>query len=214
MKTGILVAMEQEYSALKGSGLPDSAGLCCSRSGIGKVNAACSAERMILTDHPDIIINSGLAGGMVPGMHTGDLVIATRTAYHDVWCGEGNLPGQVQGMPVFFEADSSLEATAGKVSESLGIKTWRGLVTTGDQFFISLEEDARIRAMYPEVLACDMESAAIAQVCHLHGIPFLSFRIISDVHTSAEVQKADYAAFLRQFTSESFTFLKTFIESL
>lgn len=214
MKTGILVAMEQEYAALQGSGLPDSTGLCCARSGIGKVNAACSAERMILTEHPDIIINSGLAGGMVSGMHTGDLVIASRTAYHDVWCGEGTLPGQVQGLPAFFNADGSLEATAEKVSESLRIRTWRGLVTTGDQFFISLEEDARIRAMYPDVLACDMESAAIAQVCHLHGIPFLSFRIISDVHTSVEVQKADYATFLRQFTSESFTFLKTFIEAL
>lgn len=214
MKTGILVAMEQEYAALKGTGLPDHIELCCSLSGIGKVNAASAAERMILTECPDIIINSGLAGGMIPEMHTGDLVIASRTAYHDVWCGEGNLPGQVQGLPAYFEADNTLKATAEKVADSLGIKNWCGLVTTGDQFFISLEEDARIRAMYPEVLACDMESAAIAQVCHLHGIPFLSFRIISDVHTSAEVQKADYAAFLRQFTSESFTFLKTFIESL
>ncbi len=80
--------------------------------------------------------------------------------------------------------------------------------------FSSLEEDARIRAMYPDVLACDMESTAVAQVCHLHGIPFLSYRIISDVHTSVEVQKADYAAFKQQFSSDSFNFLKAFIEAL
>lgn len=206
--------MEQEYAALKGTGLPERIGLCCSLSGIGKVNAACAAERMILTEHPDIIINSGLAGGMLPEMHTGDLVIASRTAYHDVWCGEGNLPGQVQGFPVFFEADSRLKETAEKVARSLNLKTYCGLVTSGDQFFISLEEDDRIRAMYPDVLACDMESAAIAQVCHIHGVPFLSFRVISDVHTTPEEQKKGYDTSLKYLSSESFSFLKSLIESL
>ncbi len=214
MKTGIIVAMEQEYAALKGTGIPDRIGLCCAISGIGKVNAACAAERMILTERPDLIINSGLAGGMVPEMCTGDLVIASRTAYHDVWCGEGNLPGQVQGLPAFFEADRSLKEAAEKVAQALHIRAYCGLVTSGDQFFVSLEEDARIRAVYPDVLACDMESAAIAQVCHIHGVPFLSFRIISDVHITPEVQKAGYNSSLKQLSSESFKFLKTLIENL
>ena len=207
--------MEQEYSALENAGLTGGGeDICCALSGMGKVAAACAAERMILDWHPDIIINSGCAGGMLQDMHTSDLVIASRTAYHDVWCGEGNAPGQVQGLPTFFEADSRLVQVAQEAARGLGLKAWCGLVATGDQFFISLEEDDRIRALYPEVLACDMESAAIAQVCHMHGVPFLSFRIISDVHTSAEKQTTDYETFLQNASSTSFSFLKALVESL
>ena len=34
--------------------------------------------------------------------------------------------------------------------------------------------------MYPDALAVDMESAAIAQVCYLKNVPFICMRVISD----------------------------------
>ena len=77
-----------------------------------------------------------------------------------------------------------------------------------------MEEDMRIRGLYPEVLACDMESAAVAQVCRHYGVPFLSFRIISDVHLNAEGQKESYAAFWNGISDCSFGFLKRLVESL
>ena len=77
-------------------------------SGIGKVNAARAATELILSGKVECIINSGCAGGLSPEVGLGDLVIAERCAWHDVWCGEPNEPGTVQGCPRYFEADRQL----------------------------------------------------------------------------------------------------------
>ena len=39
----------------------------------------------------------------------------------------------------------------------------------------------RILSDFPEAMAVDMESCSIAQVCYIYSVPFLSFRVISDV---------------------------------
>lgn len=214
-KIGFLVAMDEEYRALRDAGLsaPDKV-VVYAKTGMGKVNAARAATEMILSEHPDAIIGTGVAGGMVPDMHTGDLVIASSVAYHDVWCGEGNVPGQVQGLPQRFEADSRLLEAAAFAAGSFKGDVFTGLVASGDQFFISLEEDDRIRSIYPEVLAADMEAAAIAQVCHLYGVPFLNIRIISDIHTSSEIQKASYEDFWQGFGGDNMKFLERMVEKL
>ena len=141
------------------------------------------------------------------------MVVASRCAYHDVWCGSPNPFGVVEGCPRYFEADSLLLEKALRVQLSEG-KLFTGLVCSGDQFFVSLEEDGRIRSLYPEVLACDMESAAIAQVCLHYGVPFLSFRIISDIHTGVEVQKSTYKTFWNTIKSNSFSALRQLLDVL
>lgn len=103
MKTGIIVAMDSEFDALTGCGIPNVV-----KAGIGKVNAARTATELILTQRPDCIINSGVAGGIDACLQVGDFVVGTEVAYHDVWCGEGNLRGQVQGLPQRFAADPGL----------------------------------------------------------------------------------------------------------
>lgn len=207
MKAGIIVAMETEYEALRRSGTG-----CVELSGIGKVNAAMTATEMILRDRPDCIINSGCAGGMDPSLNIADFVVGTQTAFHDVWCGVDGTFGQVQGCPARFSADPGLLAAA----ESLGpgSRCHFGLICSGDQFFISLEEDARIRRLYPDALACDMESAAIAQVCSHFKVPFLSFRIISDIHTDTKVQKETYEGFWKDISNDSFSFVRQLIERI
>ena len=176
MKAALIVAMSKELEALRRSGI---SGVV--QSGTGKAGAARTATELILREHPDCIINSGCAGGLAPGVAVCDIVVGAQTAYHDVWCGTGNLPGQVQGLPQRFDADPGLLAAA------QGLQTQRplhaGLIATGDWFVSSAEEEKRIRTLYPDALACDMESAAVAQVCLHYGVPFLSFRIISDTRT-------------------------------
>jgi adenosylhomocysteine nucleosidase len=75
-------------------------------------------------------------------------------------------------------------------------RIWRGLVGSGDQFFASAEAVAALRAMLPDILAVEMEGAAVAQVCHEHGVPFAIARVISDTadHTAA----IDFTRFLRE----------------
>lgn len=206
MKTGLIVAMDSEFRALRAAGIGG-----VRLSGIGKVNAAMSATEMILQDRPDCIINSGVAGSLSRPVASGDMVIASRVAYHDVWCGEPNDFGQVQGLPRFFDADPALLDAAASCRMD---GTHVGLVCTGDQFFISTEEDARILRLYPDALACDMESAAIAQVCARYGVPFLSFRMISDVHDDEHTQRASYADFWKNLSGKSFGMLARLLEKI
>ncbi len=205
MKAALIVAMSKELEALLRSGI---SGVV--QSGTGKAGAARTATELILREHPDCIINSGCAGGLAPGVAVCDIVVGAQTAYHDVWCGTGNLPGQVQGLPQRFDADPGLLAAA------RGLQTQRplhaGLIASGDWFVSSAEEEKRIRTLYPDALACDMESAAVAQVCLHYGVPFLSFRIISDTRTGD--REAVYGDFWDRIADESFAFVRQLLERL
>ena len=207
MKKGLIVAMTSEYEALRRAGVTG-----VIKSGIGKADAARAATEFILTEHPDCIINSGCAGGVGAGLNVFDIVIGGQTAYHDVWCGEGNLPGQVQGLPQRFDADPALLRAALTLQTAQPVRS--GLICTGDQFLTDPEDDARVLEIYPDALACDMESAAIAQVCHHYGVPFLSFRMISDVHGSGQDATALYKDFWQKVADDSFSFLKLLIDKL
>jgi adenosylhomocysteine nucleosidase len=207
MKIGLIVAMSKELEALRRAGMTDVV-----QSGIGKAAAACTATELILTQHPDCIINSGCAGGLAPEVAVGDMVLGARTAYHDVWCGEGNLPGQVQGLPQQFDADPALLHTALSLRAEHTVHS--GLICTGDWFVTTLQEDEKILKSFPEALACDMESAAIAQICHHYGVPFLSYRLISDTRRAGKTTEAVYQDFWKTASEESFAFLKQLIDRL
>ena len=207
MKAGLIVAMTSEYEALRRAGVTG-----VIKSGIGKADAARATTEFILRDRPDCIINSGCAGGIAPGMKIFDIVVGAQAAYHDVWCGDGSLPGQVQGLPQRFDADPDLVRTACSLQTSRPLH--RGLICSGDQFLTTPEDDARVLGIYPDALACDMESAAIAQVCRHYGVPFLSFRLISDVHNSREDAEAGYQDFWKRIADDSFSFLKQLLDRL
>ncbi len=215
-KIAVIVAMDAEYEPLIKAiaGMPGD--IIVRKSGIGKVNAARCATELILQQKPDCIINTGVAGGMVEGMSTGDLVIASQVAYHDVWCGPGIEMGKVESFPQRFDADPKLLSLVPQAIEEMNKvkqrKTYTGLICSGDQFFISIEEDNRIRSLYPDVLAADMESGALAQVCHYYGVPFINCRVLSDIHTSEEVQKATYFDFITNIDAPRFIFLTRFLD--
>ncbi len=142
------------------------------RSGIGKVNAAVATLTLIENFHPSLVINTGVAGG-TGAANILDVVIPDRVAYHDVWCGPGTVPGEAAGCPLFFECP--LPAS---LVDSLGVR--RGVLASGDIFVSKAEEVDHILSLYPEAVAVDMESAAIAQVCNLKNVPFVAIRVISD----------------------------------
>ena len=57
-----------------------------------------------------------------------------------------------------------------------------------------------------------MESGALAQTCHIHGVPFLSLRIISD--RAGENHQAEYDDFWKTVADDSFEAVRRFLESL
>lgn len=146
------------------------------RCGIGKVNAAVGALTLIDNYHPALVINTGVAGGTGATANPArvlDVVLASEIAYHDVWCGPGTVPGQAAGCPPRFECPLSADIRA-----KLDAK--EGLIASGDIFVDDPADLKRILALYPDAKAVDMESAAIAQVCHIKSVPFVCLRVISD----------------------------------
>lgn len=193
MKIGIIVAMGKELKLLlplieslstitlnditfhRGKmGRHDVTAMQC---GIGKVNAAIGTLTLIENFHPDLLINTGVAGGAGSAAGILDLVVADSIAYHDVWCGPGTEWGDAAGCPRYFHSVPEISALPCLNNNN---KIKHGLICSGDIFISKAEEVARIKSLFPEVLAVDMESASIAQVCYLKNVPFFCARVISD----------------------------------
>ena len=217
MKIGIIVAMEKELRELQ-KVFGDDPRYVIMQCGIGKVNAAIGAAEMIRQHHPDVIISSGCAGGNGDNLKVQDVVVSTELAYHDVYCGEAVdgscVYGQVQGMPARFQADPNMLAVAKKLSTiNSPLSTVFGLIVTGDWFVDSREKMRQIIEKFPDAKAVDMESCAIAQTCHIYGVPFISFRIISDIPLS-DTNASQYHDFWSQMADRSFHVTRAFVEAL
>lgn len=179
--------------------------------GIGKTNAASGVTNLIMSFHPDYIISTGAAGGIDAKLNVMDIVIGKDVCYHDVICGDNYDPGQVQGLPRFFTGNAHLVDIA--TSLQTDIRIVPGLICTGDQFITNRDELNVIKEKYPEGLAVDMESAAIAQVCHLWNVPMLSFRIISDT-PGVDAHFEQYLNFWETMAEKSFAVTKEFLSKI
>lgn len=177
------------------------------KCGIGKVNAAVATLTLIENFHVKLIVNTGVAGGTGSAARILDVVVGEKVAYHDVWCGPGTFPGEASGCPLYFESPFARKL----IAEEDGIKF--GLIASGDIFISKPEEIKRIKEIYPDVMAVDMESAAIAQVCYIKNVPFLSVRVISDT-PGEEDNIAQYENFWEDAPQSTFNTLKHIMSAL
>lgn len=151
------------------------------QSGIGKVMSAMSVAILADRFSVDVIVNTGSAGAVADGINIGDVVIANQLVYHDVdVTAFGYQYGQMAGQDLYFEADQILLTHLKKVLTKQVIQSHVGLIATGDSFVAGAEKIATIKAHFPQVLAVEMEGAAIAQAAVNAGKPFLVIRAISD----------------------------------
>ena len=224
MKIGIIVAMDKELQQLQH--LFTDGNVIVQKCGIGKVNAALGAAEMIAQYKPDVIISSGCAGGNGDDVNIQDVVVSTELTYHDVYCGEAighSVYGQVQGLPARYQADPMLLDKAvsswpSAISQMPNTKSKMpklhpGLIVTGDWFVDSKDKMREIVGHFPEAKAVDMESAAIAQTCYLRHVPFISFRVISDIPLR-DTDASQYHDFWNTIADHSFQITKTFVEQL
>ena len=213
MKIGIIVAMDKELKQLQA--LFDSSEVRVEKCGIGKVNAALGAQRMINEFHPDVIISSGCAGGNGDDVYIQDVVVSSELCYHDVYCGtaidNSTVYGQVQGLPARYKAAPELLAKAEALN--CGVNVHPGLIVTGDWFVDSKDKMREIIGHFPEAKAVDMESCAIAQTCYINNVPFISFRVVSDIPLR-DTDASQYHNFWDTVAEKSFQVTKTFVESL
>ncbi|MGP4067648.1 5'-methylthioadenosine/S-adenosylhomocysteine nucleosidase [Halobacillus sp. B29] len=152
------------------------------KSGIGKVNAAVATS--ILHERYDVeaVINTGSAGGFAEHLEVGDIVISEEVTYHDVDVTAFSYEyGQVPDMPARYQADEKLVKQALQAVSQTDAASAKGLIVTGDTFMQEESKVQFVRNKFPQMVAAEMEAAAIAQVCYRYGTPFVVIRALSDI---------------------------------
>lgn len=184
----------------------------CVISRIGKVAAAATTATLLARYAPRAVVMTGLAGAVDPRLAIGDVVIADRLVQHDLDARPLFPRHEIPLLGVTeLAADPALSARLAAAAarftrvaadrpelRALGItapNVHRGLVVSGDRFFSSQADVTALRALLPATLAVEMEGAAVAQVCHEHGVPFAVARVISD--TADHGAALDFSRFLR-----------------
>lgn len=182
-----------------------------SKCGIGKVNAAVNTYKIISSFNPDLLINTGVAGGASSRTEIGDLLVADYVAYHDVWCGPGTQPGEADGIDVFMECDRGLINLAYEIMKGKRLQV--GLICSGDRFISEKKEIEEIRQLFPEAVAVDMESAAIAHVCILEKTKFNIVRVVSDTPGSGK-NIEQYKDFWKEAPEKTFNFIEAILRKI
>ena len=229
MKIGIIGAMEEEVTLLRDkienrqtitlggseiyTGQLHGTDIALLKSGIGKVAAAMGAALLLEICKPDVIINTGSAGGLEPTLKVGDIVISDETRYHDAdVTAFGYEYGQLPGCPAGFKADDKLIAAAQTSIEALNLNAVRGLIVSGDAFINGSVGLAKIRHNFPQAIAVEMEATAIAHVCHNYGVPFVVVRAISDV--ADQESHLSFDEFLVVAAKQSSLMVETLVQKL
>ncbi len=177
-------------------------------SGIGKVNAAAMTQKLISEYQINVLIFSGVAGGINPAFNVGDVVFVSQAFQHDFgYLGERFTMHAVGTVPEIGigTGDESVYFDLGKFwSKELLVKMKKnaaqfaelftpvqvdgkdylpalkfdGIVATGDQF---LANDVKKQSLLDQKAdIVEMEGAAVAQIAQKNKIPCLILRSISD----------------------------------
>lgn len=149
--------------------------------GVGKVNAAVCAQTLIVKYSPDEIINVGVAGALTGDLKVFDVVVSTDLVQHDfdltsIGYEPGLLPGRKE---VGFKASPRIREKLCRALDRTGLHYVEGRIASGDVF---VDTDAARKSIADRfsAAACEMEGAAIAQVCAINDVEFAVLRSISD----------------------------------
>lgn len=138
--------------------------------GAGKVCAATVTAVAIEKFAPELVINSGVAGG-TPPLNQGDMVIPEKSVEHDYYAPDEQT--------VYYMSDKKVSAALKKACVKLGYPVKTCTIATGDSFIDKPEKVAELKQKF-NAEAFDMESAAIAKTCRMFGVKCALVRSISD----------------------------------
>lgn len=199
-----------------------------SRAGMGKVNAALVATLLADRFACRTVVFTGVAGGLDPDLHIGDVVIADRTVQHDAgmiedsalrvyqaghvpfinpttdfgWAADPALLARVRGhLSGFLLSPLSRDAGGGDRPPRIAY----GTVLTGDQYLHCAVSRNRLHTDLGGH-AVEMEGAAVSQVCESFGIPWLVIRALSDL--AGAQSRFDFTAFVDEVSAQSAAILR------
>ncbi|MGV8894442.1 MAG: 5'-methylthioadenosine/adenosylhomocysteine nucleosidase [Burkholderiaceae bacterium] len=221
-QTGLIEQMQGKHSTQRGmrdyiSGFLWGVDCVCVLSRIGKVASAATVATLIERFNVTHIVFTGVAGSAANDIQVGDIVLAENLVQHDM---DATPLAPRFEVPLtgtsFFASDPALSVLVAQAASDFLALDWttaienndkatfqlktprlhRGLVASGDEFITSSDKITALKRALPEVLAVEMEGAAVAQVCFEFGIPFAVIRTISD--KANENACIDFNSFLEQ----------------
>jgi len=223
-------------------------------SGVSMVNASLTAQSLIDRFKVERIVFSGIAGGIDPSLHVGDVVVPEEWAEPletvvmretaegtkaPEWMADEVLPLPAFGVIASkkidtnhefhqsFKADPALLETARKVASSLTLQSCssdnrclghppRIVVGGVGVSTMSFVDNAKFRDWLFtawKARATDMESAAVAQVAYVNGVPFIAFRSLSDL-AGGEADANRMDVFMTLAAENAASVVKAFIGDL
>ncbi len=176
--------------------------------GIGKVNAAIYTQILIDKYSVDIIINTGIAGGLSDDVNHLSIVLSKQLTYYDVRSIQmiNCYPNQE-----FFRADTNLIDLAVKILELQKLDYHIGTIVSGEDFISDSIRKKEFHQTY-NAICVEMEGASIAHVAFVNKIPFLVIRCISDLANEATTD--DYKKFEDIAAHKSANLVKEIIYNL
>jgi adenosylhomocysteine nucleosidase len=201
-------------------------------AGIGKVAAASTTNLLIHHFQVNQLILSGVAGAADPLMKVGDIVIADALLQHDIdasplfprfeipltgksrFFTEKDLHQDVKDATTRFIQTIKQHFSIAQIEEFQlqDVKLHTGLVASGDQFIHDSAVLQQLKQALPDLLAVEMEGAAIAQVCEEHDLAFAIIRTISD--SANETAHIDFQSFVKNVAAPySLGILKNYFEN-
>ena len=183
--------------------------------GLGKVNAALVSTLLIQEFDCELLIFSGVAGGIDPEMKIGDVVVGESLIQYDYGAlNDGQLQVYRAGsIPMGHPANSvelTLDPEIKKIIMAALPGVRMGTILTGDVF---LQCGETRKALFEKfgAQAIEMEGGAVAQVAEQFGIPAIVVRCLSDL-AGANGQKLANG-FLNTAAKKSFDTVQTLLKA-
>lgn len=185
-------------------------------SGIGKVNSAVASTLLIQHFGCELLIFSGVAGGLDPSLSIGDLVIAEELWQHDygtiidrelIAHRAGTIPLGIPKENPPFRLDPALKA---KIEQAHPAARF-GRILSGDTFLNCKQTREELFEKFA-AQAIEMEGAAIAQVAEQFGVSCIIVRSLSDL--AGEESLEDFPTFLQEAAAKSCLVVDTILDAL
>lgn len=189
-------------------------------SRMGKVAAASTAQHLIDVHGVGSIVFTGVAGSLSRESRIGDVVVADELWQHDMdasplfpaleipllgvssFRADGAIAARLRTAAEAFVREELAEWLDAEARRELGLHEPRvrmGGIASGDRFVSTVAERDSIARRIPRALCVEMEGAAVAQVCHEHGVPLGVVRVISD--GADEGAAMDFGRFVNEAAS-------------
>ena len=214
VETEGLVAEMTEKKVETVSGVKFTSGKLCGRDvvvatcGVGKVFAAICAEAMILKFGVTALLNTGVAGGLLPELEIGDVALADKVVQHDMnTTALGDPQGLLSGINIVeISTSNKLLKPLCEATAELEYNGAVGTIASGDLFVAKQSTKDYITKTF-DAIACEMEGAAIGHVAYVNEVPFAVLRVISDGGDGME-----FTEFVKIAAERSVKLTKKFLE--